>query len=36
MVGDGHAMGVAAQIMKHIFGATEWTFRVDHPIFSEE
>src|ERR1700737_219930 len=36
MVGDGHAMGVAAQIMKHIFGATEGTFRVDHPIFSEE
>jgi hypothetical protein len=26
MVGDGHAMGVAAQILEHILGATEgWT-----------
>jgi len=36
MAGDGHAMGVAAQILEHIFGATEGTFCVDHPIFSEE
>lgn len=36
MAGDGHAMGVAAQILEHIFGATEGRFRVDHPIFSEE
>ena len=36
MVGDGHAMGVAAKILEHIFGATEGRFRVDHPIFSEE
>src|SRR5207245_10799968 len=36
MVGDGNAMGVAAQILEHIFGATEGTVRVDHPIYSEE
>jgi len=36
MVGDGHAMGVSAQILEHILGATEGRFRVDHPIFSEE
>src|SRR5271169_133267 len=36
MVGDGHAMGVAAQILEHIFGATEGSFRVDHPVFSEQ
>ena len=32
MVGDGHTMSVAAQIMEHIFGATEGTFQVDHPV----
>jgi hypothetical protein len=31
MVGDGHAMGVTAQISEHILRASEWTFRVDHP-----
>ncbi len=36
MVGDGHAMGVAAQILEHVFGATEGRFRVDHPVFSEQ
>jgi hypothetical protein len=32
MVGDGHTMSVAAQIVQHIFGATEGTFQVDHPV----
>src|SRR3974377_1010529 len=36
MVGDGHAMGVAAQILEHIFGTTEGRFRVDHPVLSEQ
>jgi len=36
MVGDGHAMGVAAEIVQHIFGATEGTFQVDHPVFSKQ
>src|SRR5499425_1833541 len=36
VVGDGHTMGVAAQIVHHIFGATEGTFQIDHPILSIE
>ena len=36
MVGDGHAMGVATQISQHVFGATEGTFQVDHPVLSVE
>ena len=36
MVGDGHAMGVAAQILEHILGAAKGWFRVDHPVFSEQ
>jgi hypothetical protein len=36
MVGDGHTMSVAAQIVQHIFGATEGTFQVDHPVLSKQ
>jgi hypothetical protein len=36
MVGDGHAMGVAAQILEHVFGATEGWFAVDHPVLVEQ
>ena len=36
MVGDGHTMSVAAQIVQHIFGATEGTFQVDHPFLSKQ
>src|SRR6266704_5430588 len=36
MVGDGHAMGVTAQITEHILRTSEWTFRVDHPVLSEQ
>jgi hypothetical protein len=36
MVGDGHAMGVAAEILQHIFGATEGTFQVHHPVLSKQ
>src|SRR5215469_5646286 len=35
MVGDGHAMGVTAQIAEHIFWASERTLCVDHPVLSE-
>src|SRR5215470_3865544 len=35
MVGDGHAMGVTAQIAEHILWASERTFCVDHPLLSE-
>ena len=36
MVGDGHAMGVAAQILQDIFGTTEGTFQVHHPVLSKQ
>ena len=36
MIGDGHAMGVAAQILQHILGATEGAFQVHHPVLVEE
>ena len=35
MVGDGDAMGIAAQILEHILGATEGWFGVDVPVVSE-
>src|ERR1700746_53538 len=34
MIGDGHAMGVAAKIVKYISGTTKGTFQVDHPVLS--
>jgi len=36
MVGDGHAMGVTAEIVEHIFGAAEGWFGVNDPVFSEQ
>ena len=36
MVGDGHAMGVTAQITQHMLWASERTCRVDHPVLSEQ
>ena len=33
MVADGHAMGVAAQIVEHKLWATEGWFQVDNPFF---
>jgi len=36
MVGDGHAMGVAAEIVQHIFGTAEGTFQVHHPVLSKQ
>ena len=36
MVGDGHAMGVTAEILEHIVGAAEGWFGVDDPVFSEQ
>jgi hypothetical protein len=35
MVGDRNAMGVASQIMQHMFWPTKWFFRIDHPILTE-
>ena len=36
VVGDGHAMGVAAEILQHIGGATEGRLQVHHPLFSKQ
>jgi hypothetical protein len=35
MVGDRNAMGVASQIMQHMFWSAKWSFRIDHPILTE-
>ncbi len=35
MVGDRDAMGVASQIMQHVFRSVEWPLRIDDPIFAE-
>src|SRR5215472_10125079 len=36
MVGDGHAMGVPAEIAQHVFRTAEGTFQVNHPVLSVE
>src|SRR6267378_7113935 len=36
MVGDSYAVGVTAQITEHMLWASERTFRVDHPVLSEQ
>ena len=36
MVGDRYAMSVTAQVVEHMFWPPEGTFRVDHPVVSEQ
>jgi hypothetical protein len=36
MVGDGDAVGIAAEILQDIFGSAEGWFGIDDPIFAEE
>jgi len=36
MVGDGHAMGIAAEIAQQVVGAAEEEFQVHHPALSVE
>jgi len=36
VIGDGHAVGVAAEVTENVFGATEGRFAVDHPVVTEE
>jgi hypothetical protein len=31
-VGDGHAVGVAGQVLEDMFRSAEWRLGVDHPI----
>lgn len=34
MVGDGDAMGVAAQITENLLGASEGRFCIHHPVLT--
>jgi hypothetical protein len=36
MVGDGYAMGVAAEVLQHILGAAEGWFAVDDPVLAKQ
>src|SRR3974377_51853 len=36
MVGDGDAVGIAAEILQHVLGSAEGWFGADDPIFAEE
>ena len=36
VIGDRHAVGVAAEITENIFGATEGRLAIDHPVLPEE
>ena len=36
MVGDGDAVGIAAEILEYVLGSAEGWFGVDDPIFAEK
>ena len=36
MVGDGDAVGVASQIMQHVFRSAKWLLRIDDPVLAEQ
>jgi hypothetical protein len=36
MVKEGHALGIAAEILQDVLGSTEGWFGVDDPVFAEE
>jgi hypothetical protein len=36
VIGDRHAVGIAAEITENVFGATEGRLAVDHPVLTEE
>ncbi len=36
MVGDGHAMGVPAQILEYVFWASKGSFGINHPVVPEQ
>src|SRR6478735_11204955 len=31
-IGDGNAMGIAAEIGQHLFGSGKWRLGIDHPV----
>ena len=36
VIGDRHAVGVAAELTENVFGTTEGRFAVDHPVLPEQ
>jgi hypothetical protein len=36
MAADGHAIGVTTQMLEHLYGISDRSFRVDHPVLSEQ
>ena len=36
VIGNGHAMGVAGQVLEHVFRSAKWRLGVDHPILPEQ
>jgi len=36
VIGDRHAVGIAAEVTENVLGATEGRFAVDHPVVTEE
>ena len=36
MIGDGHAMGVAAQVAENLPGPAEGRLGIDHPVLTVE
>jgi hypothetical protein len=36
VIGDRHAVGIAAEVTENMFGTTEGRFAVDHPVVTEE
>jgi hypothetical protein len=36
VIGDRHAVGIAAEVTENVFGTTEGRFAVDHPVVTEE
>ena len=36
VVGDGHAMRVAGQVLEHVFRPAEWRLGINHPVLTEQ
>lgn len=36
VVADGHFMCISPKIFYYLFGATEWTLGINHPVLAEQ
>jgi len=36
VIGNRHSMGVATEILEHVFRTTKGRFRINHPVFSKQ